>query len=67
MDKIIGFFQSEFGRRLSAWALGALSLATQGGLVPLDYAIPFLGITTGQLFMFLGLGVASTSGSSARK
>ena len=67
MDKIIAFFQSEMGRRITAWVCTALAAAAQGGVLPLDYAIPGLGITTGQLLMFLGIGVATTAGSSARK
>jgi hypothetical protein len=47
--------------------LGALSLAAKGGLLPLDYAIPGFGLTTGEILMYLGLGVATTAGSASRK
>ena len=67
MDKVIAFFQSEMGRRITAWICVAISAAAQGGVIPLDYAIPGLGITTAQLLMFLGIGTAATAGSSSRK
>lgn len=67
MRSVLGFFQSEMGRRVGAWMLGALSLAAKGGLLPLDYAIPGFGLTTGEILMYLGLGVATTAGSASRK
>ena len=67
MDKIIAFFQSEMGRRIGTWLLVCLSGAATGGVLPLDYAIPMIGLTTGQVFGMLGIGIASTSGSSSRK
>jgi len=67
MSQLLSFFQSEFGRRVGTWALVALGGAAQGGLIPLDYAIPILGLTTGQLLTMLGVGVAATAGSSSRR
>ena len=67
MQALLNFFQSEFGRRVGTWALVALGAAAQGGVLPLDYAIPILGITTGKLLTMLGIGVAATAGSSSRK
>lgn len=65
MNSILAWTQSEVGRRILVWASGALSLAIQGGLVPLDMAIgPW---SVGQLLAFFGLGVAATSGSSTRR
>jgi hypothetical protein len=66
MAPIIAFFQSEMGRRILAWILVCLGGAANGGILPLDYAIPVIGLTTGQLFTMLGIGVATTSGSSSR-
>ena len=64
MTAFTQWFQSESGRRILVWASGALSLAIQGGLIPLDMAIgPW---SVGQLLAFFGLGVAATSGSSTR-
>jgi hypothetical protein len=52
------------GRRVLVWGSGALALAVQGGILPLDYPIgPW---SLGQLLQFLGIGVAATSGSSTR-
>ena len=67
MPEIVDFFKSEFGRRLTTWLLVTLGAAVTGGIIPLDYGIPILGITTGQLFTTLGIGVAATAGSSSRK
>ena len=67
MPEIVDFFKSEFGRRLTTWLLVALGAAANAGIIPLDYGIPILGITTGQLFTLLGIGVAATAGSSSRK
>lgn len=67
MQQVIAFLQSEQGRRLVVWISTALGLLIQGGVIPLDYAIPGLGITTGQAFVATGLSVAATSGSSTRK
>jgi len=67
MQALLNFFQSEFGRRVGTWALVALGQAAQSGIIPLDYAIPFLGFTTGQLLTMLGIGVAATAGSSSRR
>ena len=67
MNSVIAFFQSEQGRRLGTWLLVCLGALANGGVVPLDYGIPVLGITTGQLFTILGIGVAATAGSSTRK
>jgi len=67
MQKLIDFFQSEMGRRITAWILVCLSGAAKGGLLPLDYAIPVIGLTTGQVLLMAGVGVGATSGSSSRK
>jgi len=67
MQTVIAFLQSEMGRRILAWMCAALAAAAQGGVLPLDYAIPGLGITTGQLLTFLGIGAAATAGSASRK
>jgi hypothetical protein len=67
MQAILSFFQSEMGRRVGTWLLVALGAAAQGGVLPLDYAIPVIGITTGKLLTMLGIGVAATAGSSSRK
>jgi len=67
MQAILNFFQSEFGRRVGTWLLVCLGGAAQGGVLPIDYAIPILGITTGKLLTMLGIGVAATAGSSSRK
>jgi hypothetical protein len=67
MQALVEFFQSEFGRRVGTWLLVVLGGAAQGGIIPLDYAIPVLGITTGKLLTMLGIGVAATAGSSTRK
>ena len=67
MQAILSFFQSEFGRRVGTWLLVCLGGAAQGGVLPLDYAIPVIGLTTGQLLTMLGVGVAATAGSSSRK
>ena len=67
MSQLMSFFQSEFGRRVGTWLLVCLGGAAQGGVLPLDYAIPFLGLTTGQLLTMLGVGVAATAGSSSRR
>lgn len=58
MEKIIQFFQTQTGKNLLAWALAAFGMAVQGGLVPLDAAVPFLHISVGQLLTYLGLGAA---------
>ncbi len=67
MDKVIQWTQSEMGRRWIAWGSGALALMVQGGLIPLDAAVPVLNVSVGQLLMFFGIGVASTSGSQTRR
>jgi hypothetical protein len=67
MDKLLGFFSSELGRRLIAIGSVILSALAQSGHLPLDYAIPHLGLTTGQILGYLGIGVAATSGSNSRK
>jgi len=67
MQTILSFFQSEMGRRVGTWLLVCLGGATQGGILPLDYAIPFIGLTTGQVLLMLGVSVGATSGSSSRK
>jgi hypothetical protein len=67
MQSVIVFFQSEMGRRVLAWLLVCLSGAAKGGLLPLDYAIPLIGLTTGQLLLMLGVGVATTAGSASRQ
>ncbi len=65
MNALVQWTQSEVGRRVLVWASGALSLAIQGGLIPLDMAIgPW---SVGQLLAFFGLGVAATSGSQTRR
>jgi hypothetical protein len=65
MNAVMQWTQSEMGRRMIVWASGALSLAVQGGLIPLDYAIgPW---SVGQLLAFFGLGVAATAGSTTRR
>jgi hypothetical protein len=65
MNAVMQWFQSEMGRRVLVWASGALSLAVQGGILPLDYPIgPW---SLGQLLQFLGIGVAATAGSSTRR
>jgi len=67
VQAIIDFFRSEMGRRVTAWILVCLSGAAKGGLLPLDYAIPIVGLTTGHVLLMLGVGVGSTSGSSTRQ
>ena len=67
MQAILSFFQSEMGRRVGAWLLVCLSGAAQGGIIPLDYAIPLIGLTTGQALLMAGVAVGATSGSSSRK
>ena len=67
MDKIIAWFKSETGRRYTAFGLVMLSQAAGAGIIPLDYAIPFTGMTTGQVLLMLGIGTAATSGSATRK
>lgn len=65
MNAVIGWFSSETGRRVVVWASGALALAVQGGVLPLDLAIgPW---SLGQILTFLGIGVAATAGSSTRR
>lgn len=65
MNAFIAWFSSEMGRRVLVWGSGALALAVQGGILPLDYPIgPW---SLGQLLQFLGIGVAATAGSSSRK
>lgn len=64
---LIEFTKSETGRRMWTWALGALGLAAQGGLLPIDMPIPVLNVSLGQLLMFLGVSVAATAGSQTRR
>lgn len=66
MDKVVAWFKSETGRRVVAIGSVVLSALAQSGQLPLDYAIPWLGLTTGQVLGYLGVGVAATSGSSTR-
>lgn len=64
MNAVLGWFQSETGRRFTVWVSSALALAVQGGLLPVDYPVgPW---SLGQLLAFLGISVAATSGSSSR-
>lgn len=67
MNSLIAFLQSEMGRRVVTWASLSFSAALQGGLIPLDAAVPILHISVAQLLAFLGVGVAATAGSSTRK
>jgi len=67
MRKIIEFCTSEKGRRLLAIGFVILSKLVEGGVIPLDFAVPGLGITTGEMFLAMGIGVAATSGSASRK
>jgi len=66
LKAIIAFFHAEMGRRALAIGTVVLSTAAARGMIPLDYAIPFTGMTTADVLMMLGIGVASTSGSSSR-
>jgi hypothetical protein len=53
MDKLIGFWNSDFGRRCVKGVTVAFGALVSGGVIPLDMAIgPF---TVGQILMFLGV------------
>jgi hypothetical protein len=67
MEKIQACIQSENGRRMITVALIVLSALAQGGVIPIDYAIPGFGLTTGELLGYAGVATAATAGSSTRK
>lgn len=67
MNAVVAWFQSEQGRRVTAWCLAALGALVQGGVIPLDMAIPGIGVSVGQVLPLLGITVAATSGSQTRK
>jgi hypothetical protein len=67
MGNLIAWGMSEQGRRIIAWALAAIGALVQGGVLPLDMAIPGLGLSLGKLLELLGIGVATVSGSQSRK
>lgn len=63
MTSIIDFYNSPRGRwivRVVQIVLGALA---QGGVIPIDYAIPGIGLTVGQVLVFTGIGTPSAPGS----
>lgn len=67
MAQILAWLSSEQGRRITAWALAALGALIQGGVIPLDAAVPGLGISVGKLLEVFGIGVATVAGSQTRK
>jgi hypothetical protein len=67
MNAILKWLTSEQGRRVGAWLLTAIGALIQGGAIPLDAAIPGLGISVGRLLPMLGIGLATVSGSNTRK
>lgn len=61
MGKVTDFLNSPTGRwlvRATSVVVGALA---QGGLIPVDYAIPGIGITIGQALIWAGVLIPSAA------
>lgn len=46
---IVNFFNTPLGRTLGRAAVAFVGVLVQGNAIPLDYAVPGIGVTTGQI------------------
>lgn len=67
MDKLLGFFKTEMGRRALAATCAVLYLLVTGDKLPFDVAIPWLNVSLNDLLVATGIGAAALSGSQTRK
>lgn len=61
MQRIIDFYNSPTGRKIVNWGLMAFGLLLQGGLIPLDTAVPILHVSLGTLLALVGARLPSVS------
>lgn len=65
MQKIVDFFNSDWGRRIVKWAVTGLGVLVTSGTVPLDTPL-FLGISLGQVLTIFGLAIPSQATGAAQ-
>lgn len=62
MNSIIDFYNSPRGRWLTTVLLTVIGALAQSGAIPVDYAIPGLGMTVGQVLVYLGISQPAVPG-----